>query len=60
LSPLPDPESAPPEKPTIIRRGDMRIERIDRLGLELGTQNESKFHVEKDDPLSAVNDLRRT
>jgi hypothetical protein len=60
LSPLPDPESAPPENPTIIRRGDMRIERIDRLGLELGTHNEAKFHVEEDDPLSAVNDLRRT
>ena len=30
LSPLPGPESAPPEKPTMVRRGDMRIERIDR------------------------------
>jgi hypothetical protein len=60
LKPLPDPESAPPEKPTIIRRSDMRIERIDRLGLELGTHDESKLHVEEDDPLSAVIDLRRT
>src|SRR5262249_49359831 len=60
LSPLPDPESAPPEKPTIIRRGDMRIERIDRLGLELGMHNDSKLQVEEGDPLSAVNDLRRT
>jgi predicted acyl esterase len=35
LLPFPGPESAPPEKPTIIRRGDVRIERIDRIGLEL-------------------------
>jgi uncharacterized protein len=60
LSPLPDPESATPEKPTIIRRGDMRIERIDRIDLELGTQSKSYLHVEEDDPLSAVADLRRT
>jgi hypothetical protein len=60
LSPLPGPESAPPEKPTLTRRGDLHIERIDRLGLELGTANKSQFHVEEDDPLSAVADLRRT
>ena len=60
LSVLPDPESAPPEKATIIRHGDMRIERIDRIGLELGTQHKSRFHVEEDDPLSAVADLHRT
>jgi hypothetical protein len=60
LKPLPDPESAPPEKPTIVRQGDMRIERIDRLGLELGTQNKSRLHIEEDDPLSAVAELRRT
>jgi hypothetical protein len=60
LSPLSGPESAPPEKPTIIRHGDMRIERIDRIGLELGTQSKSQFHVEEDDPLSAVAELRRT
>jgi uncharacterized protein len=60
LKPLPGPESAPPEKPTIIRRSDLRIERIDRLGLELGTHDDSKLHVEEDDPLSAMIDLRRT
>jgi hypothetical protein len=60
LKPLPGPESAPPEKPTIIRRSDMRIERIDRLGLELGTHSDSKYHVEENDPLSAVAELRRT
>jgi putative CocE/NonD family hydrolase len=60
LSPLPRPESAPPEKPTIIRHGDVRIERIDRIGLELGAESKSALHVEGDDPLSAVADLRRT
>jgi uncharacterized protein len=60
LSPLPGPESAPPEKPTIIHRDHMRIERIDRLDLELGTQVESKLHVEEDEPLSAAAELRRT
>jgi len=60
LSPLPGPESALPEKPTIIRRGGMRVERIDRIGLERGTETNSKFHVVEDDPLSAVAELRRT
>jgi predicted acyl esterase len=60
LAPLPGSESAPPEKPTRLRRGDLHIERIDRIGLELGTENKSQFHVEEDDPLSAVNELRRT
>jgi len=57
LSALPLPETASPEKPTRLRRGDMRIERIDRIGLELGTQYKSSFHVEEDDPLSAVAEL---
>ena len=60
LSPLPDPESAPPEKPAIIRRDEMRIERIDRIGLELGREHRSRFHVEDDDPLSAVAEVRQT
>jgi len=59
LSPLARPETAPPEKPTIIRRGDLRIERVDRLGLELGAQGKSHFHVDDNDPLSAVAELRR-
>ena len=59
LSPFAPPETAPPENPTIIRRGDLRIERIDRLGLELGAQGKSQFHIEDNDPLSAVAELRR-
>ena len=60
LPSLPGPESAPPEKPTRLRRGDMRVERIDRIGLELGTEYKSRFYVEEDDPLSAVAELRQT
>jgi predicted acyl esterase len=60
LSPLPGPESAPPEKPTMSRRDGMHIERIDRIGLELGTQSKSTLHVEENDPLSAVVELRKT
>jgi uncharacterized protein len=60
VSPLPGPESAPPEKPTRLRRGDMHIDRIDRIGLELGAAYQSQFHVEEDDPLSAMVELRET
>jgi predicted acyl esterase len=59
LSLLPDPESAPPEKPTIFRRGHTRIERIDRIGLELGTDGKTRFHIDEHDPLSAVAELSR-
>jgi hypothetical protein len=59
LRPLPAPESAAPEKPARLRRGDMRIERIDRIGLEIGTESKSQFRVEEDDPLSAVAELRQ-
>ena len=38
----------------------MRIERIDRIGLELGTQYKTQYHVEENDPLSAVAELRNT
>jgi predicted acyl esterase len=60
LSPLPGPESAPPEKPTLLRRGGMHIERIDRIGLEIGTAGKRHYHVEEDDPLGAVAELQRT
>jgi hypothetical protein len=60
LSPFPEPETAAPEKPTIIHRDGMRIERIDRLTLELGTQWKSQYHVDDNDPLSAVAELHQT
>jgi uncharacterized protein len=57
LSPFGEPETASPEKPTILRRDGVRIERIDRIGLELGTQWKTQYHVEENDPLSAVAEL---
>jgi hypothetical protein len=60
LSPFGEPETAPPEKPTIIHRDGVRIERIDRIGLELGTQWKTQYHVEENDPLSAVGELSNT
>jgi hypothetical protein len=60
LLPFSEPETAPPEKPTILHRDGVRIERIDRIGLELGTQRKSQYHVEENDPLSAVAELRNT
>jgi hypothetical protein len=55
-----EPETAPSEKPTITRREKVRIERIERLGLELGTQGKTRYHVDDNDPQSAVADLSRT
>jgi len=55
-----EPETSPPEKPTITRREKIRIERIERLGLELGTQGKTQYLVDDNDPLSAAADLSRT
>jgi putative CocE/NonD family hydrolase len=60
LSPFLEPETAPPETPTILHRDGARVERIDRIGLELGTRWEAQYHVEENDPLSAVAELRNT
>jgi hypothetical protein len=57
LSPFPEPETASPEKPTVFHRDGVRIERIDRIGLELGTQYKTQYHIEENDPLSAVAEL---
>ena len=38
----------------------MRIERIDRIDLESGTQDKTEYRVEDNDPLSAVAELRHT
>ena len=60
FSPFPEPETASPEKPTILHRDGVRIERIDRIGLELGTQWNTQYHIEDNDPLSAAAELRNT
>jgi hypothetical protein len=57
LPPLPPPETAPPERPTQVRPGTMRI---DRIGLELETQGKFEFDLRDDDPLSAVAYMTRT
>jgi predicted acyl esterase len=57
LAPFPEPETASPDSPTISRRDGMRFERIDRIGLESGTQDRTEYHVEDNDPLSAAADL---
>jgi len=54
LSPFPEPETASPDKPTIIHRDGVRIERIDRIGLESGTQDKTEYPIDDNDPLSAV------
>jgi hypothetical protein len=56
LPPLPDPEMAVPERPTVLRPG---VVYLDRIGLELGAESKSTFQVEDDDPLSAVAELSR-
>ena len=60
LSPFPEPETASPENPTTFRRDGVRIERIDRIGLESGTQDKTEYRVEENDPLSAVAELSHT
>jgi len=57
LPPLPGPETAPPERPTAIRPGVVRIE---RLGLEVATEGKFAFDITDDDPLSAVAEMRRS
>jgi putative CocE/NonD family hydrolase len=57
LPPLPEPETAPPEPTTNIRQG---VVLIDRLGLELGTEGDFNGHIDENDPLSAVTEMRQT
>jgi uncharacterized protein len=57
LPALPDPETATPERPTVIRPG---LVRIDRLGLEVGTEGKFAFDIKDDDPLSATAEMERT
>jgi putative CocE/NonD family hydrolase len=57
LAPLPEPETAPPEPSSAVRPG---VVRIDRIGLELGSEGNFRCHVQPDDPLSAVAKMRFT
>ena len=60
LSPFLEPETASPDKPTLSRRDGWRVERIDRIDLESGTQDKTEYHVEENDPLSAFAELRHS
>jgi putative CocE/NonD family hydrolase len=53
---LKGPETAPPEAITTVRPGVVRIE---RLGIELGTEASFSCHIDDDDPLSAVVEMRQ-
>ena len=57
LRTLPAAETAPPEPTTTVRPG---VIRIDRIGLELGTEASFDCHIEEDDPLTAVAEMRQT
>jgi hypothetical protein len=57
LATLPEPQTAPPEPSSAVRPG---VVRIDRIGLELGSEGNFHCHVEPDDPLSAVAEMRLT
>jgi putative CocE/NonD family hydrolase len=57
LPQLPGPDTAPPEPTTTVRSG---LVRIDRLGLELGSDGNYDFHIDEGDPLSAVAEMRQS
>jgi hypothetical protein len=57
LPSLPGPETAPPEPTTVVRPG---VVRIDRIGLELGTEGNFECHITEENPLSAVTEMRYT
>jgi uncharacterized protein len=57
LPPLPGPETAAPEPTTEVDQG---VVRIDRLGLELGSEGSFEADIADDDPLSAVVDMRQS
>lgn len=57
LPAFPAAETATPERPTAVRPG---VVRIDRLGLELGTEGRFAFDMDDGDPLSAVAEMRKS
>jgi hypothetical protein len=56
LPALPEPETAAPEPTTQLRQD---LVRIDRPGIELGTEGNFQAHIEPDDPLSAAVEMRQ-
>jgi predicted acyl esterase len=56
LPALPEPETATPERPVAVGPG---IVRIDRIGLEQGSEGRFRFDISDDDPLSAVAEMQR-
>jgi uncharacterized protein len=56
LPSLPGPETAAPERTTVIRPG---LVSIDRIGLELGSEGKFHCHIEADDPLTAVAEMHQ-
>jgi hypothetical protein len=56
LPALPQPATAAPERTTQVQQG---VVRIDRLGLELGTDGDFRTDIEPDDPLSPVVEMRQ-
>ena len=57
LLPLPELATAAPEPTTAVGPG---VVRIDRIGLELGTEGSFGCRIEDDDPLSAAVETRQT
>ena len=57
LAPLPDPEMACPERPTVLGPG---VAYLDRIALESGAESKSTLQLKDDDPLGAVAELSRT
>ncbi len=54
---LPEPQTAPPEPTTAVRPG---VVRIDRVGLEFGSEGSFKCHIDDDDPLSASAEMSQS
>ncbi len=50
------PETAPPES---VSKPRASVTRIDRIGVELGSEGSFSFHIEPADPLSAVAEMRQ-
>ncbi len=57
LAPMPEAVTAEPDPTTPIAPGRVRI---DRLGLELGSDADFRCAIESDDPLSATVEMRQT